>query len=168
MQRAVPLEVKRKSRAIRQLQVLRDGSRRLGVKPAVVIAPVSRLTDRLVGDLAVRPAIVIFRPLKNRLQPSRQLGDFANRLQTPRHLRPSRPTPRVHGRDVLAISSTRGCPSPDRKRCLMRMRGSKGGNPRLNSANGVRPISGHVCTRNENHDGEPRHPRNASINHFQM
>ena len=48
------------------------------MESAVVITPVTGLTDGLVADFAVRPAVVTFRPLKDRLQPLGQRGDLAD------------------------------------------------------------------------------------------
>ena len=78
MHRAAPLEVERQVRAVRQVKVAGDRGGRLGVEPTIVVAPVAGLADGLVVDLAVRPAVVIFRPLKERLQPLGQWGDLAH------------------------------------------------------------------------------------------
>ena len=78
MHRAAPLEVERGVRAVRQVQVTGDGGGGLRVEPAVVVTPVAGLTDGLVANLAVCPAIVTFRPLKDRLQPLGQRGDLAD------------------------------------------------------------------------------------------
>ena len=87
-------------------------------------------------------------------------GGLANRIQAPCHLC----TPCTTNRgstDVMCWRFHRGRCQASHRRGPLRHNpgGSKGGNPRIKSANGVRPTSGHACERNENHDGEPRHPR---------